>query len=83
MKISADQITVRNGAKVIAEVTAALRSGDSVVDFSGVKHIDSTAIAVLLAAKRVLKTDKTLQVKHAPAQLESLIAAYGVQSLFS
>ena len=83
MKISAEQITVKNGKQVIAEVTQAVRQGDSVIDFSAVKHIDSTAIAVLLAAKRVLKTDKTLQVQHAPTQLQSLIAAYGVQSLFS
>lgn len=83
MKVSADQITVRNGDQVIAEVSKAFALGDHVIDFSAVRHVDSTALAVILAAKRVLKSDKTLELQHPPAQLNSLIAAYGVQSLFS
>ncbi|HEY1057390.1 MAG TPA: STAS domain-containing protein [Limnobacter sp.] len=87
MKISADTITVRNGEQIIDEVTKAVAAGDRVLDFSNVKHIDSTALAVVLAAKRVAskggaQTDKTLQLQHAPTQLQSLVAAYGVQSLF-
>ncbi|MCR2745136.1 STAS domain-containing protein [Limnobacter parvus] len=83
MKVQADHITVRNGDQVIAEVTKAFANGDHVIDFSSVKQIDSTALAVILAAKRALKSDKTLELQHPPAQLDSLIAAYGVQSLFS
>lgn len=83
MKIEADHITVRNGDQVIAEVSKAFAKGDHVIDFSAVKQVDSTALAVILAAKRVLKSDKTLELQHPPAQLDSLIAAYGVQSLFS
>lgn len=83
MKISADKIEVSNGDLVIAEVCRAVGQGDHVIDFSNVKNVDSTVLAVLLAAKRSLKTDKTLQLQHAPAQLQSLVAAYGVQSLFS
>ena len=82
MKVSADQITVHNGSEVIAEVAKAFASGDHVIDFSQVKHVDSTALAVILAAKRALKSNKTLELQHPPAQLGSLIAAYGVQSLF-
>ena len=83
MKVSADQITVRNADQVIADVAKAFAQGDHVIDFSAVKHVDSSLLAVLLAAKRVLKSDKTLELQHPPAQLNSLIAAYGVQSLFS
>ena len=83
MKVSADQITVSNGEQVIAEAAKAFALGDHVIDFSAVRHVDSTALAVILAAKRVLKSDKTLELQHPPAQLNSLIAAYGVQSLFS
>ncbi|MCQ8897458.1 STAS domain-containing protein [Limnobacter humi] len=87
MKISAEAITVRNGEQVIAEVTKAVAGGDRVLDFSNVQHIDSTALAVVLAAQRVAarhasQTDKTLQLQHTPTQLQSLVAAYGVQSLF-
>ncbi len=83
MKVLADQITVRNGNEVIAQVTKDFGQGDHVIDFSGVKHIDSTALAVILAAKRALKSNKTLELQHPPAQLGSLLAAYGVQSLFN
>jgi phospholipid transport system transporter-binding protein len=83
MKVSVDQITVRNGEQVIAEVAKAFALGDHIIDFSAVKHVDSTVLAVVLAARRVLKSDKTLELQHPPAQLNSLIAAYGVQSLFS
>lgn len=83
MKIDVDHITVHNGGQVIAAVTRAFEQGDHVIDFSGVKRVDSSVLAVLLAAKRVLKSDKTLELQHRPEQLDSLIAAYGVQSLFS
>lgn len=83
MRIEADHITVRNGDQVIADLAKAFANGDHVIDFSLVKQIDSTALAVILAAKRALKSDKTLELQHPPAQLDSLIAAYGVQSLFS
>ena len=83
MKIEADQITVRNGGPLIAEVTQAVAQGDHIIDFSTVRHVDSTALAVILAARRVLESDKTLELQHPPAQLSSLIAAFGVQSLFS
>lgn len=83
MKLDVEEITVRNGDKVIALLGKAFAQGDHVIDFSSVRHVDSTALAVILAAKRMLKSDKTLELQHPPAQLNSLIAAYGVQSLFS
>lgn len=82
MKISATEISVRNGEKVIKEVTKAVSTGDVEIDFASVAHIDSTALAVILAAKRVLPAGKSLALKNQPAQLNSLIEAYGVQSLF-
>ena len=82
MRVSASEITVHNGDKVLAEVIRAFEAGDSVLDFSGVTRIDSTALALILAAKRVLKSDKKMELLHAPEQLNSLIQAYGVQSLF-
>lgn len=82
MKISATEISVRNGEKVIKEVTKAVRTGDVEIDFASVAQIDSTALAVILAAKRVLPEGKSLSLKNQPVQLDSLIQAYGVQSLF-
>lgn len=83
MKISQAEITIHNGSAVIDEVTQACAGGDHVLDFEAVSKVDSTVLLVILAAKRVLKSDKTLELVHPPAQLTSLISAYGVQSLFS
>jgi len=83
MLIEFDSISVRNGDRILAQVTEAVGKGDCVLDFSRVKSVDSTALAVLLTAQRVArKTDKTLQLQHLPAQVGSLVKAYGVQSLF-
>lgn len=82
MKITNSEITVRNGGKVLSEVLAGIRKGDTELDFHAVKKIDSTALAVILAAKRALPKGQTLAISNEPAQLSSLVAAYGVQSLF-
>lgn len=82
MKISNSEITVRNGGKVLSEVLSSIRKGDTELDFQAVKKIDSTALAVILAAKRSLPDGKSLSISNQPAQLSSLVAAYGVQSLF-
>lgn len=82
MKISAESIKVSNGQVVIAEVCQAVADGDFIIDFSNVKSVDSTVLAVIFAAKRERKTDKALDLQHLPAQLHGLIEAYGVQSLF-
>jgi ABC-type transporter Mla MlaB component len=82
MLITSQEITVRNGDLVLSEVVKACACEDSIIDFSNVRQVDSTVLAVLLAAKRVLKSDKKLELMNPPAQLDSLIAAYGVQSLF-
>lgn len=82
MKLSNSEITVRNGGKVLSEVLASIRSGNTSFDFQSVKKIDSTALAVILAAKRALPEGKTLAIINQPDQLNSLVAAYGVQSLF-
>ncbi len=83
MKVDVDYITVQNGDQVIADIHDAFSSGDHVIDFSSVRQIDSTALAVILAAKRALGANKTIELQHCSAQLNNLIAVYGVQSLFS
>jgi phospholipid transport system transporter-binding protein len=83
MQIKAKFIKVGNGQQVIAEVCRAVEQGDTVIDFSNVESVDSTALAVILAARRVQKKGASaLELVHPPAQLQALVAAYGVQSLF-
>lgn len=83
MQINAEVIKVGNGQQIIAEVCKAVAHGDAVIDFSGVKSVDSTVLAVIFAARRAQKKGAAaLQLLHPPAQLQALVAAYGVQSLF-
>jgi len=82
MKISSSEIKVHNAEKVLAEVTQALKAGDFTVDFSGVKSIDSSALALVMGVRRAAG-GKPLQLLNLPEQFSSLVAAYGVQSLFA
>lgn len=83
MRINAEFIKVGNGQQIIADVCRAVEQGDTVIDFSQVKSVDSTVLVVILAARRVQKKGASaLELLHPPAQLQALVAAYGVQSLF-
>ncbi len=54
------------------------------VDISAVQHFDSSALAVLLQARReALSVGKTLQVTGWPQPLERLARLYGVHELFA
>jgi len=82
MRISSSEIKVHNAEKVLAEVTQALKAGDFTVDFSGVKSTDSSALALVMGVRRAAG-GKPLQLLNLPEQFSSLVAAYGVQSLFA
>ncbi len=68
-----------------AEVDAAFgasRPADSSIDLSSVTHADSSLIALLLHAHRTLgRGGQTLKIVNAPASLERLLAAYGIETL--
>jgi len=82
MKLNVPEITVHNADKLIAQISKSVASGDTTLDFEGVKTLDSSALAVVLAARRAAG-GKPLQLQNLPAQFQSLAAAYGVQSLFA
>ena len=54
------------------------------IDAAALQRFDSSAIALLLHAQRVLRSrGSRLQVLHAPAQLRELAQLYGVDGLLS
>lgn len=81
------EITLAEAGKTLMELKHALaqQSGPVVVlDASLLRVFDSSAVAVLLELRRLLRADgKTLQVSHWPSRLEDLIGLYGVSELLA
>lgn len=83
MKLDFDQITVHNADKVINVIEKMIKGGDVTLDFSGVRRVDSSLLAVIFAARRAASNQgKALQLQNLPSQMDGFIQAYGVQSLF-
>ena len=70
-------------AAAALEASQALPLPDSgVVDFSGLMHADSAALAVMLALKRRgTEEGRTLAIRGIPPSLRSLAAVYGIDDL--
>ena len=79
MRISEERVTRINASGVKSQVLAAARS---VLDFSSVEAVDSSAVAIVLAWLRVLQK-KELQpcLKGAPEKMLALMRLYGTFEL--
>jgi phospholipid transport system transporter-binding protein len=84
MRLSTDRISNANAAAVVAEGLAAIRAGDSVIDFSGVVRCDTAAVACVLAWLRGAKSaGRHLEFVGLPADLVSLARLYNVEALIA
>ena len=82
MKIETDRIVNTNAASLLQLGEAAIHSGDVEFDLSGVKRLDSSAVALVLAWDRAVRArGDSLKLKGIPASLRSLAKLYGVDSL--
>ncbi|MCS6945513.1 MAG: STAS domain-containing protein [Sutterellaceae bacterium] len=84
MKIDAAAITMDNAGTLVEAGLAAIARGDTVVDLSAVRSVDSSAVALLLAFYRAARAQgKTLALHGVPDALVSLARLYGVESLLA
>ncbi|MEN7528963.1 STAS domain-containing protein [Cupriavidus sp. 2SB] len=75
-------LTNRNAADVLRDGLSHVRQGDVTVDCSALTHVDSSAVAVLLAWQRAAEQrGQTLALQGVPPQLQSLASLYGVDTL--
>ncbi|MCD6027582.1 MAG: anti-anti-sigma factor [Solimicrobium sp.] len=75
----ATELSYNNISTQLALGFAAIEGGQTLIEFSDTTHIDSSAVACLLAWKRhAQQRDVNLKFKHLPANLTSLVALYGV-----
>ena len=79
------EITLAEAGKTLMDLKKALgeQAGPVVVlDASLLRVFDSSAVAVLLELRRLLRAEgKTLQVSDWPRRLEDLMGLYGVSEL--
>jgi phospholipid transport system transporter-binding protein len=75
----ASEFTHETAAKELAAGIAAIDSGQAAFTFSGTSHIDSSAVACMLAWKRhAQKRGVALEFQDLPVNLTHIIQLYGV-----
>ena len=78
----AGALTLDDAADVLTASAALPLPLSGMLDFSGVMHADSAALAVVIALKRRASTEgRTLSIVGLPASLHSLAVVYGVENL--
>jgi len=78
------ELSQNNARIVAAEGIAAIMQGQSDMDFSGLEHIDSATVAVMIEwQRRAAEKHQPLQFHSVPASLLSLIQLYGLTEQFS
>jgi phospholipid transport system transporter-binding protein len=80
----AGALTFDDAADVLRASQALPLPANGVVDFSGMTHADSAALAVVIALKRRANGEgRPLSVRRLPASLQSLAVVYGVENLIA
>lgn len=75
-------LTFHNAQTVLDTGLRAIAGGQSQIDLADLTAVDSAAVATLLAWQRAAqKTGKSLTFNNLPANLQSLVALYGVGEL--
>lgn len=84
MRLSEEKITRGNAVAVKAAVLAAAQAGDTVLDFSNVKSVDSTSVSILMSWVRTLQSlQRTPEIRCVPEKMLSLMRLYGVNDLLA
>lgn len=84
MHIDTEQITIAQVAAIKSDVIRAIDAGDDTLDFSGVSRVDSSAVALVLFAKRYA-CEKAMELKlvGVPPSFYKLALLYGLETLFA
>lgn len=80
MRLPGPSITHEGYAAIRRSVMDALASGETTLDFAEVTKVDSSAVALVLAARR---RAPELKVVGAPDDLKALVRLYGLEAIFN
>ena len=84
MRLSEEKISRGNAVAVKAAVLASAQAGDTVLDFSNVKSVDSTSVSILMSWVRTLQSLQcTPEIRCVPEKMLSLMRLYGVNDLLA
>lgn len=84
MKISTKEVTIENVMALKMKVRESIGRGDTALDFSAVKSVDSAALVLILEAKRLLEShNKKLELLGVQPELKALVSLYGIEELFA
>ena len=82
MKLDAASMTNDNAAALLPAGIAAIRGGDTLIDLTGVREVDSAAVALLIAWLREAQAaGRPLKFSGVPDGIVSLADLYGVDEL--
>ena len=70
-------LVLERATRLLAEAESALSGGASVFDLSGVGHMDSSALSLMLSLRR-RAAGKPLEFRAVPESLLSLAKLYGI-----
>lgn len=77
-----ESLTFNNAQVVLANGLQAIAGGQTVIDFSNVVTVDSSAVAAMLVWRRAATARAaSLAFNNLPANLSSLISLYDVKTL--
>ena len=78
----AGALTFDDAAQVLAASKSMPLPANGVVDFSGLAHADSAALALIIAVRRRAREEgRALSITDLPSSLRSLAVVYGVEDL--
>ncbi len=81
MIVGVQVLTYAELPAVKAKVLGALNAGETLLDFSGLQHADSSALSLLLAAKRRADAcGAALAFRGLPPSIQELAKLYGVDA---
>lgn len=80
--LSLDALTFQTAPAALEQGDAAIRAGETVFDLGGVKAVDSSGVALLLAwQRRAQAAGRHVTFVNVPENVRTLGALYGVDSL--
>jgi phospholipid transport system transporter-binding protein len=80
--LSLDALTFQNAQAALEQGCAALSAGETVFDLGGIRAVDSSGVALMLAwQRRAQAQGRKLTFINVPANVDALARLYGVDGL--
>ena len=80
--LSLDALTFQNANAALEQGVAAIRAGETVFDLGGVRAVDSSGVALLLAwQRRAREAGQKLTFINVPSNVDALVNLYGVDGV--